>query len=178
MRRTLPLCLLLMLLAPAPARAVLVTGYGLATVTRNDSIGPGSYQFFVGESVYLVFQYEFDPTLPMPRIGLTAETGNGFNILFTTGIGPGKSNIGSENGTFLSLNTSDMSRDARIRLDGDTGTFDVFREFNNGRSIDSFAASLMRLAGPIAVPLPEPSTLALGLVGAGVVLLGRWRKRR
>jgi hypothetical protein len=177
MRRTLPLCLFL-LLAPAPAQAVLITGYALGSVTRNGSSGPGAHHFFPGENVYLVFQYDLDPALFMPRIGLDASTTDGFQILFTTGIGPPKSNIGFERDSILSLNTSDGSRDARIRFDGDVGTLEIFRERNNGTTIDAFDASLVRLEGPISLPLPEPSGLVLGAIGAGLVGFMGWRRRR
>lgn len=179
MNRTLTLAapaLILLSLAP-DARAILVTGYAIGTVTNNFSEGPKAYPFAVGQPIYLRYQYDLDPSLPTPRVGVLILTDDGLHFEMGTEVGGGRMNFATVSGANLSLDAEKIDRNVTIRLVGDNGFMTGYREISTLAS-DGFRADIHRVSGPEDFPVPEPSTLVSGMIGAGLLGLAAWRRRR
>jgi hypothetical protein len=167
--------LLLLLLTPPFAHAVPVTGYALGQVTINDSNGPGSHPFAVGEQVRVTFTYDVDPGLRSPRLAVDVAT-PGYS--WTLGHGPEHSdNIVTVSGNYLGMAVYNDVKFALLVFDGDLGNMQLSHEYNLGRTQDAFRADLVRVAALPELTAPEPSTLLMGLIGALAVGAG-WRIRR
>lgn len=182
MRRLSTLAALLLLLAPA-ARAVPITGYAIGEVTTNDTAGgaghPSVYTFTPGETVYLAFTYELDPPEGYrypAKLDFNLATSGGFRALHVTNAGPGGRSTGSDSGGVLRLLLDQGLRELGMTLAGDTGS--ISWSYDAGSNTEGFQGTLTRVADTSTFPLPEPSGIAMGMIGACGLGLVRWRKRR
>jgi hypothetical protein len=201
--RPLALALVVVLSASSSAHAVLVTGRAMGAITLNGS-PPGTYQFTPGEAVFVTFEYDpqlsevFGPAPPSGQrylvrpgtFGVTTGGGfaargtpppnslssqaivvNGATDIFELEIFTGSSGITlrftDPTGTALS-STALPTLAELLRFPG--GTLDYGREFDGV----GFRATVVPVAD---FPVPEPSTLALGLIGVGVLGLARHKVR-
>lgn len=168
---------MIVLLSASSAHAVPITGFAVGTVTMDRvSLGfyPVPYIFTVGESVSVRFTYDTDPVFQQPGGGAWIEfditTGGGF--AFRTSIPTFTRVVDTGEGLTLVAFRDPWIID--LRFVGDTGRIEYSRDL--GAPGEGFIASLTRVASPV----PEPSTLALGLVGTAVAGLARrgWTRRR
>jgi hypothetical protein len=172
--RRLIVPLFLLVLSPSLALATPITGFAVGQITINDSNGPGSHPFAVGEQVRITFTYDVDPGLRSPRLAVDVETPGFF---WTLGHGPEHSdNIVTVSGDYLGMAVYNDVKFALLVFEGDHGTMQLSHEYNLGRTQDAFRADLVRVAALPELTAPEPSTLVMGLIGAIAAGVG-WRMR-
>jgi hypothetical protein len=167
--------LAVLVLSPA-ARAVPITGYAVGTVLReHDARIVGFPRFAVGSPVYVRYTYDLDPATPLPHpfgqphVRLEFQAGgitSGAIFSFTRAVVDGDS---------LFLEGATNLAGSVLRMDGDSGTFEWSVDL--GGPTGGFLAAVTRVADDSTFPTPEPSTLVMGLVGAGLLGIA-WNRRR
>jgi hypothetical protein len=176
--RRLALTPLLLLLALAPpARAVPITQYAFGRVTRDFSAAtPGVIPprtFAVGEGVSIRYVYDLDaPGGPSVRFDLFTAGGMEVHQQAPPA-------FASVQGAWpdLRIRSSADIWLLDLRYSGGVGVLDY--EIDLPSSVAGFRASVQRTDTflPADSPVPEPSTLSLGAIGAGVLGLA-WARRR
>lgn len=183
MRRptTLALAVLPLLLAPA-ARATPITMYATGRVTSSRYLpdpNAGLYQFLVGEKIYLTVTYDLDPHDPIPGrtalISGTIASEWGFAREFAMSASAATSASEADGVVRLRYGGPEgVGVDLTIGALGEAGTLAYGRA--GGVGAEAFTAAVVRVADEVAFAVPEPSGLALGLVGSG--LAGVWWRRK
>lgn len=176
-----------LLIAPAlagTARATPVTAYALGWVTARDfepAPSAGIYEFAIGERIYLTVTYDLDPgPVPPPataRIAVDLRSQYGFHKTFLTRA-PVDWSTGSESGGVLDLRLAVDPYEFALTLNdspGESGLLSYVR--SAGVGAEGFRAGMIRVADANGFAMPEPSTLAMGLVGSTLAGLGLLRKR-
>ncbi len=173
---------LIVLCAASDAHAVPVTGYAMGRVTENRSTTfpsfPRPYRFTPGEGVYLRFTYDLDPpqttSTMRARIAVDLFTEHGFRLEFFSS--PSSQSTGSEVGGVLRLDLASDPMSIDLGFTGSVGT--IFYSRDLGSPSEGFRADVVRVADASDFPVPEPSTLALGAIGAGVLGVAGMRRRK
>lgn len=166
-----PLALALAVLCTSPAHAVPVTSYAMGVVAEDRSV-PSPFLpvhvFTPGEAVYVEYTIDDDPGAGYPfpaRLRVELFTADGWrSILMTNNLLPGISEGGGDSLRFAQT-------DRGVELSAGVGGFLAYSR-DIGPAGEGFLATLAP-ADPADFPAPEPSTLALGLVGVGLLGLGR-----
>lgn len=181
----------LLLLAPV-ARAMPVTYSGTGTIETAYSYyhstpgwGP-LYDFAVGETVHVEVTYELTPyNNPgyVPVWFFASTSGGGYvSIVPDDAIG-GQGYVTEVDGVLRAINTVDGTGSVYIFPDAGGGDGEVLVNFGRDDGTGSVGhgfsthLTLARSPADLPFPAPEPSTLAMGLVGVGLVGLARWRRR-
>lgn len=172
------LALLALLLAPAPASATPVTAYAMGQVTRDfftPDHGTSLYDFAIGEHVFLRILYDLDPPRPgeLSPVSIAVDMESEFGFRRTIKTTPLARSRGSEVGGVLRLSFDSDPIGFALVLGESTGTATFTRDSILGS--EGFAADIVRVADDSAFPSPEPSTLALGMVGMTLIGITRWR---
>lgn len=165
-----------------PAHATIVTGYAMGRVGINLSYSSDpdfpSYAFTPGEKVYATFRYDdgLDPLMDPDVAGIDISTSTGFSASSPLMHRNSGSSIFIEDGVLARLLLTDsMEQDFDLRFDGDAVSMYFFDTSRTGGK--GFRSSLTLVDGPEAFTAPEPSTLAMGLVGVGLAGLARLRRK-
>jgi hypothetical protein len=172
----------LLLLLSAPARAVPITQYAFGRVVRDQSVDFPNFRpprtFALGEGVTLRITYDLDPPVSPPGGRATVA----FDLLTAGGF---ESHQGFATGTSVQGAWPDLRLRASLdpwlidlQYAGGLGSLLYEVDFPNG--VVGFRATVQRTDTflPADSPIPEPSTLALGAIGAGVLGLAWTRRRR
>ncbi len=204
MRNTLFVASVLLLTTAVPAHAVPITARAMGTITLNGSIPrPGIYQFTPGEAVFVEFEYDPEratlqgnsPTGATYYLEFTTfrvTTGGGYTSIGRRNFQPFSESVSVTNGptdrVFFSLGGSDPNID--LTFTDPTGTAlsstalptlaELLRFPGGTLGFSTFNVNISFLATVVPVadfPVPEPSTLALGLVGFGLAAAS-WMRRR
>jgi PEP-CTERM motif len=140
--------------------------------------GAGTYDFTLGELVFIRFVYDLDapPITPTStaRIAVEISSEFGFRRAFSSS-GLTRSS-GSEAGGVLRLNLDFDPIHFALSLGESFGTIAYTRD--GGAGNEGFDANLTRVPDASLFPAPEPSTLAMGAIGAGVLALAGMRRRK
>jgi len=195
-----------LLLMTAPSRAATITGRVLGQITSNNS-GPDGYPFAVGETIDLSFSIGTigtpiggpgpgerrysnlfgsftlltgsgyaSPTIPRTTLvtALVVDRPGGDGFSFIMGGPDGTIQLGFGDPTGSALSSLDLPTSDELLGFPGGGLFFV-RETTVGNG--AFRASIAP-ASVDAPPVPEPSTLAMGLVGLGIVGVYARRRRK
>lgn len=165
-----------------PAHAVPITLYGTGQIDSAYAYtSPGReplYRFTVGEAISLEVTYDLSPfnNPGYVPVWFFATTEGGGYVSITPGDIGGQGSVGIAGGILRGLNTVDGTGSVYMDFDGDAMHVNYGRDDNQGVG-HGFTATLTRTDDPDIVTAPEPSTLAMGLVGAAMAGAG-WMRRK
>lgn len=173
--RLAPLLLVFALAAPGPARAVPITVYAFGHVTEDLTVGQGAPRTFaVGERVTVRCTYDLDPPIPdwggRPSVEFEVMTSGGYSRLedFAT-----MSVVHESDGRFRAWSSYDPWL-FDLQFIGDGGM--LVHEVDLDLMSWGFRAVVSRTDTflPVTMHAPEPSTMAMALIGGAIA--AAWRR--